>query len=476
MTRAGRSWNALDAACVVGALGAVLFLVAGRTGALRPPIARPVVTVVAPQENGRAVARVDHAAWQHAFARAGLPTPPDLSGLDPVPVQKVAEAAALWDASRDVASLLRLGQTYAGAGQMEAAYTVFAAATSYAPNEPVPPYFLGLSAQRLERNAEALAALEKARRLEPGYTWTALRLGLLQLERGDAGAAAPLFEELRQREPSCPWGRIGLGRAALQRDDFPGAVAVLAEAKRQAPRDYFVRLYLTRALAGAGDHAAARREGDFLRRVAPYDPLRQYDPREEEIQEVAQSHRHLERIYVEAQGRGQHAEALLALRSALARRGDDPMLHLSAASILRELGRKDEAAAEVETAARLSPSSGAVARARAELAFQASDLSTARRHLVDAQRLDPSDALAFDLDGRALSGLGKPEEAAAAFRRALELDPKLESARLALAITELQLGRKESARTIALEILELNPGHPQARQIVAAVSGGAPGR
>jgi len=468
--------KALDAVCLVGAAGAVLFLAAGRTGALRPRIAWPAVTVAAPQEGGRPVARVDLAAWRLAFARAGLPVPPDLSGLDPIPVRKVAEAAALWDASRDVASLLRLGQTYAGAGQMEAAYTVFAAAAALAPAEPTPPYFLGLAAQRLERNGEAVAALEKARRLEPGYPWTALRLGLLQLERGDAAAAAPLFEELRQREPSCPWGRIGLGRAALQRDDFPAAVGVLQEAKRQAPRDYFVRLYLTRALAGAGDHAAARREGDFLRRVASYDPLRQYDPREEEIQRVAESHRHLERIYVEAQGGGRPAEALQALRVALARRGDDPMLHLSAASLLRELGRRDEAVAEVETAARLSPSSGALARARAELAFQANDLVTARQRLAEAQRLDPSDALALDLDGRALSGLGKPEEAAAAFRRALELDPKLEPARLALAITELQLGRGESARTIAGEILELNPGHPQARQIVTAVSGGAPGR
>ncbi len=127
-----RSWNRLDTAAVV-------VIVAGGTYLLVGPDTTPVVGFPDSRQtvdlDGRRVVGIDMDVLSAAFARAGLPDPPDLNGADPVPVGVLMELARTWVVSRDPAALGRLGQVYQALEEHEAALGCFAAAADLEPDQ-----------------------------------------------------------------------------------------------------------------------------------------------------------------------------------------------------------------------------------------------------------------------------------------------------------------------------------------------------
>ena len=59
--------------------------------------------------------------------------------------------------------------------------------------------------------------------------------------------------------------------------------------------------------------------------------------------------------------------------------------------------------------------------------------------------------------GFAYNNLGNYEEAISAFKKAIALSPKIIPARLNLIVSYVQLGRMEEAKTVAEEILKIDP-------------------
>ena len=64
---------------------------------------------------------------------------------------------------------------------------------------------------------------------------------------------------------------------------------------------------------------------------------------------------------------------------------------------------------------------------------------------------------------------GRPEEAAAAFTRVLEQEPDHLDANYHAGLAATRLGRQDAARRYLLRTLDVDPGHAQARTVLASI-------
>ena len=94
---------------------------------------------------------------------------------------------------------------------------------------------------------------------------------------------------------------------------------------------------------------------------------------------------------------------------------------------LERLGRSDEALADAERAAKLSPDSAAAWDQLAWTRLKSGDYRGAVQAATEALRLDPNDALAFAVRARARWALGDKAGAAADAASAARLDPRFET-------------------------------------------------
>jgi tetratricopeptide (TPR) repeat protein len=131
------------------------------------------------------------------------------------------------------------------------------------------------------------------------------------------------------------------------------------------------------------------------------------------------------------------------------------------ASLQLVVGNGKDALLSAKQAAELAPTPASLAAlARAQVRNQDSlgALQTAEK----AVGAGATSALAHEARGEALASLGRNEEAAAAFRKALELDPKLTLARAQLASTLLSLNKAAEAVLEARKATEGDPKNGEA--------------
>jgi superkiller protein 3 len=131
----------------------------------------------------------------------------------------------------------------------------------------------------------------------------------------------------------------------------------------------------------------------------------------------------------------------------------------SALDLLRGTGK--DALAHAEHAVQAQPTAGALAalaRAQARVQGGSAALPTADKALA----ADANSADAHEARGEALLALGRNEEAAAAFRKAMELDPRMNVARVRLASALLAQGQAAQAVTEARKATEADQKSAQA--------------
>ncbi len=125
-----------------------------------------------------------------------------------------------------------------------------------------------------------------------------------------------------------------------------------------------------------------------------------------------------------------------------------------------ELQRLDDAEAAFTAAMTLRPSDPAPLVGLARLAMQRGDFREAHRLATEATRMAPGDAEAVSVMGSIAHARNKLDEALEFYTRAVELDPRLNAARLARAGLLIDLGRDDEAAA-DLEVLQetaiLNP-------------------
>lgn len=159
---------------------------------------------------------------------------------------------------------------------------------------------------------------------------------------------------------------------------------------------------------------------------------------------------------------GRLDEAIERFRNALHLRGDFALAHYNLGNAYAAVGRHADAADSFRRALQLQPND---VRAHVNLGMALLALDRhgeAVRVLRDALRIDPRHAGAHNNLGMALNGIGLPLEAIDAFRTALEIEPRYVAAHFNLANTLDALGRHAEAIRAYDAALLLQPNFPAA--------------
>ncbi|HET7106455.1 MAG TPA: tetratricopeptide repeat protein [Candidatus Acidoferrum sp.] len=130
---------------------------------------------------------------------------------------------------------------------------------------------------------------------------------------------------------------------------------------------------------------------------------------------------------------GRYAESETVFRDLVTAGDPLPLGYVGLAQVLLRTGRAEEAAAELSSA---------------------------------EKKLGPKFLLSY-FQGLALARAAKPEEALAAFRQAVQLDPNNSEAHANLGKTQITLGRAKEAIPELLEALRLEPGNSQAKRLLS---------
>jgi tetratricopeptide (TPR) repeat protein len=148
---------------------------------------------------------------------------------------------------------------------------------------------------------------------------------------------------------------------------------------------------------------------------------------------------------------GQNADAEVALKKAVELEPDSPLAHSRLARVLLALARPPEAIAAARRATELDANFG---EGFAVLggALLAEDLNNWGDAIAQAQQgafLDPKNPIVQTIVGRIFTANGQGDQAAAAYRRALDADPSYAPAMLALIKAELARGNRDAALELA---------------------------
>ncbi|MEM1248140.1 MAG: tetratricopeptide repeat protein [Acidobacteriota bacterium] len=337
-----------------------------------------------------ALEKGDFAEAERLFRQASLTDPDDAEAL-------VGWATALRGQERQSEALPRLRSAvdrWLRADALEPAAGTLTFLVEEAPDDAALQAQLGDVLIRLRRFAAARAPLERSLAARPDSR-TALLLGSVAWENGDAERAAVLFRQVGDSAPSnaalAAAGWTQLGRLQLWRSRPQDALAAFERALELGGDSLELRVELARALAQL---AEAGSEPALMERA-----LGAYDDLVRQIPDSSQLHYRLARL----QARAGNAEAA---RVAMAR--------------YRDLDRRDREATR---------SSGLTA-ARA---------AAARRHLAADEPALALEALAgegaelVELRGLALLRLGRFEEAQRVLEAALQSDPHRTELRALLA-------------------------------------------
>jgi Tfp pilus assembly protein PilF len=150
--------------------------------------------------------------------------------------------------------------------------------------------------------------------------------------------------------------------------------------------------------------------------------------------------------------------------------GQDPKLRQAWGAlslVLVEQKDYEKAAEAAEKAIALGSSNPDVLRARWEAYRHLGDEKKTQAAQADLERIGrlAEEAKEVYNEGVELLKTGDAEGAAARFQQALEADPNLQVARLALATTSLDLGRAAEAAEAAAAVLKADPGNAEALRI-----------
>jgi arylsulfatase A-like enzyme/Flp pilus assembly protein TadD len=168
-------------------------------------------------------------------------------------------------------------------------------------------------------------------------------------------------------------------------------------------------------------------------------------------------------------GQGDGKGALAALDEGEAALPGNAALHRHEATLLAQMGRREEARQEYATAIELAPKDALLRARLGELLRDLGEIDASIQRLREATELDPQNASYWNSLGMTLGGNEKPVEAEAAFRKAVELDPK--SARYAfnVGLILFRQNRAAEARPFFEKALALEPRFEEARRYLREV-------
>jgi len=357
---------------------------------------------------------------------------PDISGAAPAVQSQLREAytamqqkvSAASSAGERAAAYGDMGRLFLATEFLDSAETCFLNAQTLEPADPRWPYFLAHIHRRKNEPDKAAALFERVLALEPNHVAALIWLGDMRLVEGRPDAAeAPLAKALTLA-PREAAALDRAGRAALARRDYATAIKDLGAALEIQPQASSLHYPLSVAYRAVGDtrnaDAHLRLRGNVD--VAPNDPLMQ------QVAALLQNASAAEVRGVNAMAARQWADAVVALRQAIAQSPGNAFTHSNLGTALFETGDAKGSLDEFQTAVRLSPG-----------------LSKANYGA-----------------GIVLEATGHDQEAIAAFSKAVDTDPSSVEARMSLADALRRNGRERESLPQYAEVITRSPAASQA--------------
>ncbi len=412
-------------------------------------------------------------------------------------------------------ALLRLGR-------LDDAYAAAETARGLAPLAPPPYLLLGQIEARLGRTGRARLALAKALQLDSAYAPAHLELGRIRAAEGEMDAALEAFDAALRAEPTSETTirakAAGLVVGKRVRDAIRFVEAAVSADDRSADLHVLLgSLYVEQAESGRA-RAAFRRALELDPRwVMPHLGLADLAVRAGHTGEAIE---HLRAVLKEwpaeptavrwlaslHRRQGQYDQAIRILEAALKAQPDQRAFSLLLGELYVMRGRHGEAIARMSDLLAREPDLRAAHLTRGRAYAATGQSEAAIRDVSEATRSTPNSAASHYHLARIYAVAGRVSDAQAAYRRAIELDPGLEAAKVELAVLshrrldeavwrrrldELRAAvrarpgsvedREALARTLMAQgnvaaaerelrrILEQTPGHTEANYLLARV-------
>ena len=387
--------------------------------------------------------------WQERrlapIVRAAVPPVPDLTAWPRAYAARLRAATAA--AERLQQPLLALGELaclYHANGCYREALQVERGLHALEPKDARWSYYLADACQNLGDMEGTQTFLQSTLHLAPYYAVTRLKLADLFFKRGLTDEATRQYQWRLTLVPNDPYALLGLARIALATGNRPEALRRLETIVRTAPSFSPAHNLLYELYAQAGDETRAtkhRQLGSAAGRfIEANDPL---------LYRVYAWSFDTYRLEVQGGGRlqGRELEASLPFYEKAVRLAPaDGLAHEALAGVYEQLGRADDARAELTAGLAGAPGDAALYCTLAEVLRKQKRASEAIAVLQRGVRQLPVRPELRNALGAALEEAGRPEEAAGAYREAARLKPEALEVYGSLGRSLLAAGRRGEAR------------------------------
>lgn len=256
--------------------------------------------------------------------------------------------------------------------------------------------------------------LESALNLEPGLVEARGNLAMLNAKKGNLVSAEKLFRQALEDDPAFKEGHLNLGLVLAQQNRKPDAEKEFEKAIALAPNDPATLSTIGKAEMKMGKVS----EGTaFLRQVVDLAP------------DSAAAHLDLALALSESYN---FSAALEQTSDAIRLAPQSAFAHFYRGRVLYDLGRTKEAQPEFEAARRLNAQMAEPRYFLALIQKQAGNYDVAATLLQETVSLQPHNAMAWYMLGQCFEKLSDPAKTTAAWRKAIEADPKFTQALISL--------------------------------------------
>lgn len=281
------------------------------------------------------------------------------------------------------------------------------------PGRPLPYLLKARVALAQGDNAAGRRALEAALERSPGYVPALTALGELDISEGKPDAARARIRAALDRDPADASLRVALadftGRTGGTKEEV---VTLMREAIRARPTDATIRADLVDFALAVGDHALALSVAQDAAAALPDHPLV------------------LDRLGLALQTAGDIPQAIIAYDKVAAGNPSSVTAQLRLADAKMLAGSYDAALVHARRALSADPDSVLAQRVAIIAAARAGRAADARALVAQTKQQRKGDVIAWRIEAEAEQALGEPDRAVAALRKAQQLKPSTEGARL----------------------------------------------
>jgi Flp pilus assembly protein TadD len=349
----------------------------------------------------------------------------------------------------DAATYGELATLYSHEGRLQDAILCLQTAIKKSP--PIMEIFalLGQTLAKVGRYDEALTHLRKAAALNPKHALVQTKLGICLTELGEDADALVHFQESVRLEPSNAGAQFNLGMALGRLGRNSEAGVAFQRVVDLEPENVQGLTLLGVVLTEEGRQTEA---AHYFEKATKLDP------------NFRDAHEHLGTNFANA---NQHEKAVASFQRAIAIEENAP-LHTRLSASLANLERWPEAEAACRRAVELDSNHPHLL---VNLAVAVARLGKKQEAVELCQRAIKieSDVRAFAVLGESLSSLNRWDEAEAAYRDGLKLEPNHSTMLTNLGTTIATLGRLPEAAEVFERAIRADPSNATAQQNLAHV-------